>query len=102
MQNRHDYSPNSFDSERSKYTKKDYAIRLFDILNKKPISRRMAATELGYTDQTYMVTQLISDWLKANKAAVIGQIKCSRSKRWVQAITTNPELFPKSNQLKMF
>ena len=102
MQNKHDNSPNSFDGEQGKYTKKEYAKRLFDILNKKPISRRMAATELGYADQTYMVTQLISDWLKANKAAVFGQIKCSRSRRWVEAITTNPDLFPKSNQLKLF
>jgi hypothetical protein len=90
--------------EQSKYTKKDYAKELYDLLYKKPLSRRMVATELGYTDQTYMVTQFIYDWIKQGKAMVIGGIKCSRSGRIVEAVTTNPELFPKSNnnQLTMF
>jgi hypothetical protein len=87
-----------------KDTKKDYAKELYNLLYKKPLSRRMVATELGFTDQTYMVTQFIYDWIKQGKAMVIGVIKCSRSGRKVEAITTNPELFPKSNdnQLKMF
>lgn len=87
-----------------KYTKNDYAKELYNLLYKKPLSRRMVATELGYTDQTYMVTQFIYDWIKQGKAMVIGGIKCSRSGRIVEAITTNPELFPKSNnnQLTMF
>jgi hypothetical protein len=64
----------------------------------------MVATELGYTDQTYMVTQFIYDWIKQGKAMVIGVIKCNRSGRIVEAVTTNPELFPKSNnnQLTLF
>ncbi|SKB35104.1 hypothetical protein [Maribacter arcticus] len=95
-------SQNSFESEQGKNTKKAYAKRLFDILFKQSQSRRMAATELGYADQTYMVTQLISDWIKQGKAAVVGHIKCNRSNRWVEAVTTNPELFPKSNQLELF
>jgi len=87
-----------------KYTKNDYTKELYDLLYKKPLSRRMVATELGFTDQTYMVTQYIFDWIKNGKAMVIGVIKCTRSGRKVEAITTNPELFPKSknNQLKMF
>lgn len=90
--------------EQGKYTKKDYTKELYNLLYKKPLSRRMVATELGFTDQTYMVTQFIYDWIKQGKAMVIGNIKCSRSGRFVEAITTNPELFPKSNnnQLKMF
>lgn len=87
-----------------KYTKNDYTKELYDLLYKKPLSRRMVATELGYIDQTYMVTQYISDWIKQGKAMVVGVIKCSRSGRIVEAVTTNPELFPKSNnnQLTMF
>jgi hypothetical protein len=90
--------------EQSKYTKNDYAKELYDLLYNKPLSRRMVATELGYIDQTYMVTQFIYDWIKQGKAMVIGGIKCSRSGRIVEAVTTNPELFPKSNnnQLTMF
>jgi len=90
--------------EQGKFTKKDYTKELYDLLYKKPLSRRMVATELGYTDQTYMVTQFIYDWIKQGKAMVIGVIRCSRSGRNVEAITTNPKLFPKSNnnQLTMF
>ena len=90
--------------EQGKNTKNDYAKELYDLLYNKPLSRRLVATELGYTDQTYMVTQFIYDWIKQGKAMVIGGIKCSRSGRIVEAVTTNPELFPKSNnnQLTMF
>lgn len=83
-------------------TKKKYANKLFKVLYKEPLSRRMAATNIGFTDQTYMVTQFIYDWIKQGKAQVIGVIKCNRSGRNVESITTNPELFEKSNQLKLF
>lgn len=83
-----------------KYKQKELNKRLYKALFTKPLSRRMAATKIGYTDQTYMVTQTISDWIKQGKAAVIGQIKCSRSGRFVEKITTNPDLFPRSNKLK--
>ena len=86
--------------EQGKDTKKDYTKELYNLLYNKPSSRRMVATELGFTDQTYMVTQCISDWIKQGKAMVIGSIKCSRSGRFVEAVTTNPKLFSKSNQLK--
>lgn len=90
--------------EQGKDTKKDYTKELYDLLYNKPLSRRMVATELGYADQTYMVTQFIYDWIKQGKAMVIGGIKCSRSGRIVEAVTTNPELFLKSdnNQLTLF
>jgi hypothetical protein len=97
-------SLNTKQTELGKYTKNDYTKELYNLLYKKPLSRRMVATELGYIDQTYMVTQYIYDWIKQGKAMVIGVVKCSRSGRVVEAITTNPELFPKSNniQLTMF
>ena len=75
------------------FTKKDYTSQLFKILYNKPLSRRMAACELGFTDQTYMVTQIVFDWIKKGKAQVIGRIKCTRSGFFVEAVTTNPELF---------
>jgi hypothetical protein len=88
--------------EQGKNKKKQQRKLLYKVLFYCPLSRRMAATEIGFTDQTYMVTQNVSDWLKQGKAAVIGRIKCSRSGRFVQKITTNPDLFPKSNQLNLF
>jgi hypothetical protein len=83
-------------------TKKGYTKELFEILYKRPLSRRMAATELGFNDQTYMVTPFVLEWIKQGRAAVVGVIKCSRSGRLVEAITTNPDLFPQSRQLKLF
>jgi hypothetical protein len=101
MENKPQNSPKSFGDDKGKDTKKDYSKRLYSILSKEPMSRRMAATMLGFTDQTYMVTQLINDWIKNDKAAVIGVIKCARSGRKVEMITTNPELF-KSESINDF
>lgn len=85
-------------------TQKVDAKQLFQILYKRPISRRMSATELGYTDQTYMVTQIIYDWIKSGKAQVVGRIRCTRSDRFVEAITTNPKYFESkfNNQLETY
>lgn len=75
--------------------------RLFEVL-KNPQSRRMAATAIGYKDQTYMVTKSVYDWLNQGKAFVIGSIKCSRSGYWVQSITKDPEKTPINRQLPLF
>lgn len=95
---------NNLNSIRCSEDKEKEAKKLYNILFKKAMSRRMAATKLGYADMTYMVTQNISDWLNDGRAQVIGVIKCERSHRFVEKITTNPKLFIKqySNQLTMF
>lgn len=82
--------------------KKEYAKQLFKVLYDEQLIRRMAATKIGFTDQTYMVPQFIYDWVKQGKAQVILGIRCSCSGRKVESITTNPELFEKSNQLELF
>ncbi len=104
MENKPKNSPKSFEKGQSKDKKKEYAKRLFSAFQKEPLSRRMGATEIGFTDQTYMVTQFVYDWIKQGKAEVIGKIKCTRSGRNVEKITTNPELFISkfSNQLNLF
>lgn len=81
-----------------KDTKSDYAKQLYALLYDIPMSRRTAATKLGYEDQTYMVTQLIFDWIESGRAQVIGRVKCERSKRIVEAVSTNPELFKDKNE----
>jgi hypothetical protein len=40
----------------------------------------MLATELGYTDQTFMVTQDIEDLRESGKVFEIGKKRCERSK----------------------
>ena len=94
------HTPNPVSKDKGKEKKKTE--ELFKLLYSKPMSRRMAATLLGFTDQTYMVTKPVYDWLKHEKACIVGKIKCSRSGRFVQGVTTNPEFFPKSNQLNLF
>ena len=95
---------NPLHKDKCKDTKSDYATQLYSVLFSTPMSRRMAATEIGFIDQTYMVTQFVNDWIKQGKAQVIGSIKCKRSNRLVESVTTNPELFREkdNNQLKMF
>ena len=105
MENNQLNSPNvSSEKGPLKDTKKDFASELYRALHVAPISRRMAATRVGLTDQTYMVTQLIYDWIKQGRAQVVGQTKCARSGRMVEAITTNSEFFISeiSNQLTIF
>jgi hypothetical protein len=91
----HSTTPRNKVERLNKCTKKDDAQRLFDILFQKPISRRMAATLLGYEDQTFMVTQSIYDWIEEGKVQVIGLIKCERSGQFVQGVTNNPKYFTK-------
>ena len=83
-------------------TKKEFAKQLFKALYNEPLSRRLAATKIGLTEKTYMVTQFINDWIRQGKAQTIGVIRSNRSGRYVESITINPALFEKSNQLKMF
>lgn len=102
MSNNQMNSP-SFD-EGGKNKKRNVEKELFKLLFKRPISRRMAATELGFPDQTFMVTDTIKNWLNYGKAEIVGTIKCKRSGKFVQAVSTNPKLFRKSsyNQSKLF
>lgn len=79
----------------------EFTIKLFNVLYLKPVSRRMAATKIGFPDQTYMVTQFIHDWINQGKAQVVGIIKCKRSGRMVEAVTTNPIYFKNMNDIQL-
>lgn len=100
MLNNNNLNPNS---EQNKGNENEFKIKLFKILKEKILSRRMAATLMGYPDQTYMVTETILEWIENGTAQVINDFRCSRSNRIVQGITTNPELFESDNdnQLKL-
>jgi len=77
----------------SKDTKEKYIKRVYKILYEQPMSRRMAISKAGYPDQSFLITQSVYDWIKQGKACVIGQIRCTRSGKLVECITTNPSLF---------
>ena len=93
--------PSGSGKNSGKNTKKNDAQRLFDILYDKPISRRMAATLLGYKDQTYMVTQSIYDWKNEGRLFVVGKIRCACSTRLVEGVTTNSKYSTPSIQLSI-
>ena len=98
-----DINNNPRPERHGKDTKEQFKKELFKALYKEPLSRRMVATKLGYPDQSFMVTQTIFDWIEINKKAqVIGRLKCERSGRKVQFVTTNPDLFEESDQLNLF
>lgn len=84
---------NPLSNSKAKDTKEKYIQRAFMAFYKQPMSRRMAITKAGYPDLTYMITQSVNDWIKQGKACVIGQIRCTRSGKLVECITTNPSLF---------
>lgn len=102
MDNQNSNPPKSLAQRPYKGIKSERTTSLYNILFERPKSRRMAATELGYPDQTYMVTRTICEWIKKGKAQVVGSIRCERSTRLVEGITTNPDLFIDPIQLVLF
>lgn len=78
-------------------TKEKREKQLRKILFERPITRRMAATALGYPNQTYMVTQPIFDMIESGQAQVVGKMRCEQSTHIVEAVTTNPEYFRKKD-----
>lgn len=84
--------------------KGNFTRNLYKLFFTKPMSRRMAVTELGKPDQTYTITNQVNEWITNGRAQIVKISKCERSGRFVEFITTNPELFvlPETNQLDLF
>ena len=59
------YNKPSFESQPK--NKENQPSKLFKILQNRPISTITAVTELGYPDQTFMVNQVICDFLGYGK-----------------------------------
>ena len=81
--------------------------RIIELLKEKPMTRRMLATELGYPDQTFMVTQDIEDLRELGKVFEIGKKRCKRSKpdkdNIAMYLTSDPNkrICEPSNQLSL-
>ena len=95
MRNNTSHGLNSLGGNETKYTKEKREKQIRVILHARPITRRMAATELGYPDQTFMVTQNIFDLIVSGRAQVVGKMRCERSGHFAEAITSNPKHFIK-------
>ena len=87
--------------DNSEKKKRDLAKRLFKLLKKEPLSRRMAITSLGKPDQTYLITYPVYKWLKKGTAQIIGKSKCKRSGYLVGYVTTDESLFSEDTQFKI-
>jgi hypothetical protein len=73
--------------------------RLRDYLRQHTVSRWMAAVAVGMPLQS--VCWAVGQLRKANAVAVVRKGRCAISGEWVEYITTDPDKFPKSNQLTL-
>ena len=89
---------------RQRKDKQNQSKKIVDLLFEKLLSRRELATQLGYPDMSFMVTQDVFDLIELGRVQVVGTIKCSRSNEFVQGLTSNPNLFiaETTNQLNLF
>jgi hypothetical protein len=71
-----------------------------DYLKENTASRFMVSVDTGIPLQN--VCRHVDKLFKSNSIAVIGKDICRVSGRFVTFLTTNKELFPKSEQLNLF
>jgi hypothetical protein len=74
--------------------------RINEYFKNKTASRFMAAVENDIPIQN--VCRYADNLLKSANMAVVKKDRCAISKRLVQFLSTNPALFPRSNQLNLF
>lgn len=75
------------------------ARKLYAYLRQHTVGRWMAAEAVGMPLQS--VCWAIRDLRNADAVAVVRKDKCAISGEWVEYLTTDPDKFPKSNQLKL-
>lgn len=71
---------------------------LREYLRHHTVSRWMAAVAVGMPLQN--VCWEVGQLRKSNAVAVVKKGRCAISGEWVEYITTDPDKFPKANQLK--
>lgn len=90
----------AFDSEQFKGKERStQEQRLRAYLRQKTVSRWMASVATGIPLQ--VVCWIVGDLRKMDAVAVVKKARCAISGRVVEYITTDPDKFPKSNQLKL-
>ena len=76
------------------------ARRLRDYLRRHTVSRWMAARATRIP--LHVVCWIVGDLRKADAVAVVNKGRCRISGQIVEFITTDPDKFPKSNQLTLW
>lgn len=82
---------------------KDFKAQLIKVYNAfkvKPMTMLEADYQTGIMRSN--ICWYIDDLLEQGSIAMIKKRKCSITGRLVKEFTSNPDLFPKSNQLKLF
>ncbi len=75
--------------------------RVYKALQQKPMTMKETDIYTGIMREN--ICRYISILFEQNKIAIIRKRKCTiTGYEYVNEYTTNPDLFPKSNQLKMF
>jgi len=98
MLNKHDST--AFDSEQDKgKERRTQEQRLRAYLRRHTVSRWMAARATRIPLQ--VVCWIVGDLRKMDAVAVVKKARCAISGRTVQYITTDPDKFPQSKQLKL-
>ena len=75
--------------------------RVFAAFKRQPSTMLMVSIETGIMRAS--ICRYVSKWKKQDRIKIVSLSTCPISKRGgVQRLTTNPEMFPKSNQIKLF
>ncbi len=74
--------------------------KVFASLYRQPKTMLMVSTETGIFRAN--ICRYVSKWRKRNCVDIVKKDRCQISKHRASYLTTNRQLFPKSNQLKMF
>ncbi len=74
--------------------------RVFAAFYRQPKTMLMVSIETGILRAN--ICRYVAKWRKAESIKIVQKGFCNISKHRAGFYTTNPELFPKSNQLKMF
>lgn len=95
----HLYTPSLKDSFKDTYFATQFNTT-FEAFNKKPQTMKELSIATGIDRAN--VCRYVRTLKKANRIAVYKKAYCSITKHLANYYTTDPSLFPKSNQIKLF
>ncbi|MCK0130398.1 hypothetical protein MWU59_02690 [Flavobacteriaceae bacterium F08102] len=91
---------NSFGEERKGKKFEDQMKIVFKAFYDRPKTMLMVSVETGILRAN--ICRYVAKWRKANKIDKVKTDRCIITNHEANFLTTNPDLFPKSNQYKLF